>query len=188
MFRLYFLISFFWEYCQWMRGGAVTLRAISKPLMKAASLVKVFERRVNWLNFNFYPLYLYILYYLLYLYILYYLVFLFFPFLISPRAYFPDIIFSSGSRPVERPVCLIGAPCFLFAPALSPRFTSDRLFWISSRILCPDLTTCWHVKRNKKASNTGESSRPDIPRKAVTCPSVLVLPRERGISLALVWW
>ena len=29
------------------RGGTVTLRAIFKPLMKAASLVKVLERRVN---------------------------------------------------------------------------------------------------------------------------------------------
>jgi hypothetical protein len=88
----------------------------------------------------------------------------------SPQVFFPNMIFSSGSRPVERPVCLIVAPCFLFAPALSPCFTSDRLFWISSRILCPALITCCHVKRNRKASNTGESSRSDIPRKAVTCP------------------
>jgi hypothetical protein len=29
------------------RGGTVTLTAIFKPLMKAASLVKVLERRVN---------------------------------------------------------------------------------------------------------------------------------------------
>jgi hypothetical protein len=47
MFRLYFLISFFWEYCQRRERSIVILRAIFKPLRKAASLVRVLERRVN---------------------------------------------------------------------------------------------------------------------------------------------
>ena len=80
MFRLYFLISFFWEYCQWMREGTVTLRAISKPLMKAASLVKVFERRVNWLNFILSFVSLYFILSFVSLYFILSFVFLFPPF------------------------------------------------------------------------------------------------------------
>jgi hypothetical protein len=43
------------------------------------------------------------------------------------------------------------------------------------------------VKRNTKASNTGESSMPDIPRKAVTRPAVLVLPCA-GVMVVPGFW
>jgi hypothetical protein len=42
-----FLISFFWEYCQRMERRYSDPESYLKPLMKAASLVKVFKRRVN---------------------------------------------------------------------------------------------------------------------------------------------
>jgi hypothetical protein len=38
------------------------------------------------------------------------------------------------------------------------------------------------VKRNRKASNVGVSSRPNIPCRAVKCPIVLNPPRETGVS------
>ena len=43
------------------------------------------------------------------------------------------------------------------------------------------------MKTIKRASNSGEISRLYVPCRAF-CPTVLILPRERGIFLAPVWW
>jgi hypothetical protein len=110
----------------------VTLRAIFKPLMKAASLVKVLERRVNLLNL-YYPFYFYNLYYLLYLYILYYLLFFCFLLFHSPFSNFRggpfslDMSFSFHELLISRSVWFL--TCCLTVRYASLNLPFPLQFW-----------------------------------------------------------
>ncbi len=77
------------------------------------------------------------------------------------QVFYLTLNFSSGSRPLERPVYLFCVPYFLFAPTLSPALLLIDCpeFHLELSPCLNHLITC---EKEQKGSNTRKNSRPNI--------------------------